>query len=79
MKIKSPRVFWNIPGSNHLPIQEDPSKFIVYKGDKTREVKPQSRGERGLRRRYVDDDEFIKLNRAAISLELEAEAVKQDF
>lgn len=63
----------------NLPIQEETSMFVSYKEGGTREVKPQSRDERGLQRRYVEGDDFNKLNRTAISFELEAEAVKQDF
>ncbi|CAH0384064.1 unnamed protein product [Bemisia tabaci] len=59
--------------------QEDPSKFFPTKCNRPREVKAQSRGERGLQRRYVPDDTFTKLDREEINLEIEAEAVKQKY
>lgn len=65
--------------TKYLPIQEDPSKFFPNKTNKPREVKAQSRGERGLQRRYLPDDTFTKLNAEEINLEIEAEEVKRKF
>ncbi|CAH0383562.1 unnamed protein product [Bemisia tabaci] len=63
----------------NLPIPEDPSKFFPTKTNQIREVKAQSRGERGLQRRYVPGDNFMALNKEQLNLEIEAEANKQDY
>ncbi|CAH0382900.1 unnamed protein product [Bemisia tabaci] len=65
--------------TKYLPIQEDPSKFFPSKTGKPRETKAQSRGERGLQRRYVPGDAFTKLNVDEINLEIEAEEVKRKY
>nr|XP_018906199.1 PREDICTED: uncharacterized protein LOC109036445 [Bemisia tabaci] len=56
----------------HVPVAEDPPKVATVQNG-VREVEAQSRGERSMRKRYVIEDDFYKLDRDAIPLKIEAE------
>ncbi|CAH0395178.1 unnamed protein product [Bemisia tabaci] len=62
----------------HVPVAEDPPKVATVQNG-VREVEAQSRGERSMRKRYVIEDDFYKLDCDAIPLEIEAETIKQNF